>query len=205
MSHIRYATEIFDLQFILDHKAEVHLLKKLIFSLIGLTFNASALDCNQVTEIPSTECEVLVTLYNSTNGDNWTDNNGWLETNTPCSWKGVTCSGGHVSELSLYYNNLSGSIPSELSNLNNLKSLYLYDNQLTGSIPSELGNLSNFTWLHLYSNSLTGLIPSELGNLTHLTFLSLANSDLTGSIPTELGNLSNLTMLFLDGNQLGAN
>jgi len=31
-------------------------------------------DCAAVTEIPSTECEALVALYNSTDGANWSYN-----------------------------------------------------------------------------------------------------------------------------------
>jgi Leucine-rich repeat (LRR) protein len=162
--------------------------------------------CSQVTEIPSTECEALVALYNSTDGDNWTNNSGWLETNTPCSWYKVTCSSGHVSEIDLgwngYSNNLTGSIPSKLGNLSNLQTLSLSSNSLTGSIPSELGNLSNLGYLNLGSNSLTGSIPSELGNLSKLTTLKLYRNDLTGSIPSELSNLSNLQYLSLSSNSL---
>ncbi len=53
---------------------------------------AQSFSCSSVTEIPVTECQELVTLYNSTNGANWTNNTGWLSTNTPCSWYGITCS-----------------------------------------------------------------------------------------------------------------
>jgi Leucine-rich repeat (LRR) protein len=162
--------------------------------------------CSQVTEIPSTECEALVALYNSTDGDNWTNNSGWLETNTPCSWYKVTCSSGHVSEIDLgwngYSNNLTGSIPSELGNLSNLRALSLWGNSLTGSIPSELGNLSYLWHLNLGGNSLTGSIPSELGNLSNLWHLNLGGNSLTGSIPSELGNLSNLVYLYLYNNKL---
>ncbi len=47
----------------------------------------------QVTEIPQDEYDALVALYNSTDGDNWTNNSGWLTNNTPSSWFGVTCAG----------------------------------------------------------------------------------------------------------------
>ena len=46
-------------------------------------------DCITVTEIPSGECQALVTLYDGTNGPGWADDSGWLTTNTPCDWYGV--------------------------------------------------------------------------------------------------------------------
>ena len=42
--------------------------------------------CESVTEIPKTECEALVAFYNSTDGEHWKDNEGWLQTATPCDW-----------------------------------------------------------------------------------------------------------------------
>jgi Leucine-rich repeat (LRR) protein len=159
-------------------------------------------DCAVVTEIPSVECEALVALYNSTGGVNWRNNDGWNETNTPCSWNGVSCSEGHVSKLYLAGNQLTGSIPTELGKLTNLRELNLSDNQLTGSIPTELGKLTNLRELRLSRNQLTGSIPTELGNLSNLEFLSLYENDLAGSIPSELGNLSNLEFLSLHGNDL---
>jgi len=161
-------------------------------------------NCAAVTEIPLTECETLVAIYNSTDGDNWNNHTGWNVTNTPCSWDRVTCNGEHVSILSLYSNKLTGSIPSELGNLTNLSWLFLDNNKLTGSIPSELGNLTNLTALFLENNKLTGSIPSELGNLTNLTALSLHYNKLCGEIPVELKNLSNIFNLQLDNNHLTA-
>jgi Leucine-rich repeat (LRR) protein len=162
----------------------------------------AATDCAAVTEIPSTECDALVTLYNSTDGDDWTRNSGWLENNTPCSWYGVTCGGGQVSELSLDWNKLTGTIPSQLGNLTNLTELDLGRNSLTGTIPSQLGNLTNLEFLYLNSNGLTGTIPSQLGNLTNLEILYLSGNELTGTIPSQLGNLTNLESLYLSLNSL---
>ena len=158
--------------------------------------------CDSVTEIPLLECQALVALYNSTNGAGWTNRNGWLATNTPCSWYGVSCSAGHVDVLHLWSNHLSGSIPSELGNLANLQDLSLWGNQLSGSIPPQLGNLANLQALVLSSNQLSGSIPPELGNLANLQGLFLDNNQLSGSIPSDLGNLYHLELLRLGFNQL---
>jgi len=166
------------------------------------TPTAGIFSCDDVTEIPQGECEALVALYNSTNGANWNNNDGWLVTNTPCSWYGVSCASGHVTSLDLASNQLSGSIPPELGNLTNLQYLSLGGNQLSGSIPPELGNLTNLQGLYLYDNQLSGSIPPQLGNLTNLKELYLVDNQLSGSIPPQLGNLANLQELYLDDNQL---
>jgi len=76
--------------------------------------------CGSVTEIPSSECDALVSLYNSTNGQKWKDNKGWLETTTPCSWHGVSCRSGNVTRLDLSANHLDGVIPSALGNFSDM-------------------------------------------------------------------------------------
>lgn len=159
-------------------------------------------DCGTVTDVPQTECEALVALYNSTNGAGWTISTNWLVTPTVDDWYRVGVEGGHVASIGLYSNNLNGSIPPELGNLTNLMSLKLYSNQLIGSIPYELGNLPSLVVLYLHYNQLSGPIPPELGNLTNLTTLSLYSNQLSGSIPPQLGNLTNLVELRLNGNYL---
>lgn len=151
----------------------------------------------------SPDRDVLIALYDVTNGENWTNNTNWC-TNAPLSeWYGVsTDSEGRVIDLRLYGNNLVGSIPAVLGNLSNLENLYLMDNQLTGDIPAELGNLSQLEDLNLQINQLIGSIPIELGNLSNLRSLYLSDNQLTGNIPVELGNLSQLENLNLQTNQL---
>jgi Leucine-rich repeat (LRR) protein len=186
----------------------------LVFVIAGNTFSvpvqsvsaqplfAAFTNCAAVTGIPPAECEVLEALYNDTGGASWTNHTGWLDTDTPCSWYGVTCTNGHVRKLELNNNELTGPIPPELGDLSNLTELQLYNNQLTGSIPPELGDLSNLTDLWLGFNQLSGSVPAELGNLTNLIFLWLSSNQFTGTIPPELGDLSNLQYLFLDRNKL---
>ncbi|MBW2733625.1 MAG: hypothetical protein JRH20_14650 [Deltaproteobacteria bacterium] len=159
--------------------------------------------CQTQTEIPVAECQILVTLYNETNGNSWTDASGWLATATPCSWNGVTCDAGHVSHIGLNYNVLTGNIPPELGNLVHLTHLSLTGNQLTGPIPPELGNLMNLTSLRLYINELSGSIPPEIGHLSKLIDLHLySNTALGGTLPAEMGNLNDLETFIVVGNNV---
>jgi len=150
----------------------------------GSSLAAVSFDCTAVAEIPQAECEALVSLYNSTGGPNWTNSTDWLVTNTPCTWFGVTCAGGHVSDLNLRGNQLTGSIPLELSGLASLLSLDLALNQLTGAIPPGLSGLASLQALNLSYNQLTGSIPSELGGLASLQELDLTYNQVAGSIPS---------------------
>jgi hypothetical protein len=167
--------------------------------------------------IPAVERDALIALYNSSDGDNWNNNNGWKTPplasdgfampGTECAWFGVTCDEGNttVTRLDLTMNHLVGEIPTELSNLHNLMVLNLSRNSLTGHLPPEIGSLSNLTHLYLDSTNIDGTIPPELGNLSNLTFLELGWSQYTGTIPPELGNLTNLLHLRLAQNKLTGN
>ncbi|NIN35065.1 MAG: hypothetical protein GTN53_27735, partial [Candidatus Aminicenantes bacterium] len=107
----------------------------------------------------------------------------------------------NLTILSLYGNQLTGSIPAWLNNLTNLNALVLSSNQLSGGIP-DLSNLTQLSQLNLSDNQLTGAIPQEIGNLNALQYLFLHNNQLSGNIPSELGNLTALKQLYLHGNQL---
>lgn len=178
------------------------------FSIGGLLCTSEQVElanfsCDTVSEIPQSECDALVAIYENTRGDDyWINNNGWLETNTPCSWRGVTCAEGHVSSMYLSGNGLYGQIPPEIGDLSQLKGLNLALNQLRGEIPPEIGNLSQLRSLNFAGNQLSGEIPNEIGNLTTLTRLSLGSNSLEGDIPAELGSLSNLKNLQLQRNNI---
>ncbi|MEJ2627816.1 MAG: choice-of-anchor D domain-containing protein, partial [bacterium] len=116
---------------------------------------------------------VLVALYDSTDGDNWTNNANWLSQPVE-TWYGVTVSNKHVTALELNDNNLTGTLPQEMENLDKLKKLTLNGNRLTGSIPTNLINLTNlindscdFRWNGLYTDNkklLTFLNEKQEGN-----------------------------------------
>jgi hypothetical protein len=89
------------------------------------TQSVTSFDCATAqTGIPVSECEALVALYTSTNGDNWIRKDNWMDPSKPASiWHGVNVSNGSVTKLNLSYNKLTGSIPLEITNLVNLKYL----------------------------------------------------------------------------------
>ena len=152
---------------------------------------------------PPSDREVLVALYEATDGPNWATADNWLTAAPLGDWNGVrTDARGRVTELDLGGNELTGLIPPELGSLTGLTSLRLSFNNLTGPIPPQLGNLASLEWLGLGDNELTGPIPPELGSLTGLTRLRLSYNNLTGPIPPELSNLSALEALLLDNNNL---
>ena len=152
---------------------------------------------------PLTDRDILVALYEATDGPNWTESDGWMTDEPLGEWYGVRGDAqGRVISLFLDENGLTGEIPAELGQLSQLQTLALGDNQLTGPIPPGLGNLSNLRVLALNKNELAGPIPAELGQLSQLQWLDLGDSQLTGPIPPELGQLSQLQWLDLGDSQL---
>lgn len=145
----------------------------------------------------------LVALYNATDGPNWNNNENWLSAPVK-SWFGIngfTPDGCNVTIIKLDDNNLSGSLPIEIGNLPELKTLNLNENQLTGTIPNLFEQLSKLSYLNLGSNQLTGEIPIGLCNLFKLNTLNLSNNQLSGAVPTQTGNLTELSYLNLNGNE----
>jgi hypothetical protein len=157
-----------------------------------------------VSDIPQSEKKALLDLYNSTNGDNWTNKTGW-DFNTPVTsaWYGVDVSSdNHVVNLIMLDNNLQGPLPESIGNLTQLRLLSLGTNKITGRIPTSIANLSNLIHINLYNNQLTGGIPFENVNLPNLKIIGLFNNKLNGAIPANIGNLQSLEYLLLSYNEL---
>ena len=75
-----------------------------------------------------TETAALIALFRATDGDNWDDNANWLSAASIGEWAGVTTnSSGSVTELDLSDNNLTGTLPPDLAELDDLEVLLLHD------------------------------------------------------------------------------
>ena len=119
-------------------------------------------------------------------------------------WEGITISGSprRVISLALLSRGLTGRLPSQLGELDELSSLHLYDNNLSGSIPSSFGSLTQLQILILDNNSVSGAIPSAIGDMSSLHYVSLKGNMISGDIPPELSMLEELTVVDLKDNKL---
>ena len=92
----------------------------------------------------ATDRAALMALYNSTGGASWWVNTNWGTDQPLSEWRGLwTHSDGRVAELNLNGNNLVGTLPAALGNLDQMYWLHLEDNQWSGSIPASLGDLTS--------------------------------------------------------------
>lgn len=193
---------------------------------IGCSDDEDSCDnCGEVNVERMNDSLVLVDLYNSTDGSNWT--NRWDLSMGMGTWGGITLkANGTVDRIELQENNLvgtipssiitltdptvleirfsdlSGELPSGLDQLKNLKTLRLNGLGLTGSIPQELTNLQNIEILQLSRNNLTGNIPDGFGALANMDYLDLAENNLTGGIPADFGNFTNVFGITVSQNDL---
>lgn len=128
----------------------------------------------------------LVDLYNSTNGPGWINHTNWLTTKPVPTWFGVGTSYNdsiHVNMVWLSNNNLVGTIPASLGNLDGvLPTIILSNNRLSGSLPASLANLATGAWftLQLDHNFLSGSIPN-MGTSLGSVFLDISYNNFTFS------------------------
>jgi hypothetical protein len=126
----------------------------------------------------------LVTLFNSTEGSNWTNKTNWLSSQPISTWYGVTVG--------------SKGIKDDFNDTTSVIKLDLSDNNLSGTIPKEIGNMTALETLNLDNNHLIGAIPEAINNLSFLQTLELSDNKLS-DLPTL--TLSSLNTLLINNNE----
>ena len=109
----------------------------------------------------------------------------------------------NLLRLRLIENNLDGSIPQEISLLSTLNILDIDFNNIRGTLVTELGLLTNLFFFSAVGNVLTGTFPSDIGLLTNLEVFDVESNRLTGQIPVSFGNLDALFFFDAGDNLLG--
>ncbi|GMN73565.1 hypothetical protein TIFTF001_055357 [Ficus carica] len=122
-------------------------------------------------------------------------------------------------------NRIYGKIPSSIG-LKSLTFLNMSSNLISGEIPIQIGELEDLQMLGLVNNRISGVIPSLLGNLQKLsnvdllhgsilkeslnlpslsTIFNLANNFLSGALPNAIGFLEKVITIDLSNNLFPGN
>ncbi|XP_023742092.2 receptor-like protein EIX2 isoform X2 [Lactuca sativa] len=92
---------------------------------------------------------------------------------------------GLLKTIDLSSNNLTGTIPLELTSLVELVALNLSKNTLLGEIPWKIGQMGNLSVLDLSRNNLSGGMPSSMSQMNFLGYLDVSYNNLSGRIPSS--------------------
>ncbi|MDW3196736.1 MAG: T9SS type A sorting domain-containing protein [Cytophagales bacterium] len=140
----------------------------------------------------SRDSTALVNLYNALNGTNWPKQDNWLS-GTLDTWQGVVIGEDKVVGLNLSDNNLSGEVPSDLLDIDQIDSLDLSGNALTG-LPV-LTSLSLATKINLSENQLDfGDLEGNESIETLLTYAPQANLTEDSELLVEIGEQAVFTV-----------
>lgn len=164
----------------------------------------------KISAVPQSEKDALQTLYNATNGANWTTKTGWdfstevtsWNITTRTGWFGIIVTDGHITSIILENNNLNNSNVTfpVLSNLPYLETLSLYNNPLLTGPLTNFQYLTSLKYIDLSSCKFTDtLLP--ITPLTKLEKLALSGN-ITGTIPDEIYNFKNLKNISLGNSNL---
>lgn len=170
--------------------------------------------------ISDADRQVLEAFYAATNGDDWTDNTGWLEPGSdPCTWFGVECrfrsdpGRDVVWQLDLSGNNLSGTLDKAIFRIVR-NGLDLSDNAIGGTLEHFPGSPGR---VDLSNNLLTGELPTSTSDPAHYSnwYLDLSGNDFEGEVPSDWqppnwlsladNRLEGTPLSLLDGSQFAAN
>jgi len=89
-----------------------------------------------------------------------------------------------MTGLDLSCNKLTGTIPSQIGDLQQIRALNLSHNHLSGPIPITFFNLTQIESLDLSYNNLSGEIPSQLTKLNFLSTFNVSYNNLSGTPPS---------------------
>ena len=149
----------------------------------------------------STEWNILMDLFQDSNGKQWSIKTNWGSDRPLSDWYGVTLnSKGYVKKIIMHNNNIDGCIPDSIRGLRYLQVLDLRFNCINGCIPEGICELASLTHIHLHGNRLQGEVPQHIGDLNLLKVLDVRSNSLCGDVPQSLSTMKNLWYLGISSN-----
>ncbi|ESQ33428.1 hypothetical protein EUTSA_v10007627mg [Eutrema salsugineum] len=125
----------------------------------------------------------------------------WKKGTDCCSWMGVSCKTGHVTELMIGSGGyLWGTISPSLAKLKHLEAVYFTILKTTGPFPQFLFQLPKLYFIRISGTHLSGPLPANIGAL-RLTDVTIEDNQFTGPIPSSISNWTRLNRLSLASNR----
>ncbi len=152
----------------------------------------------------------LVAIYEALDGRNWKSTatycpgpRCWLHDDTWVrNWFGVEFAGdldSMVTELKLDDEQLVGTLPAEIGDLEFLTHLELQNNAIGFDLPESISELWSLEVLNVSGNLITGY-PAGLYDLPFLEVVDLSDNALGGRLPEGFASMRVLKYLYLSGN-----
>ncbi|MEQ8525985.1 T9SS type A sorting domain-containing protein [Gracilimonas sp.] len=159
----------------------------------------------------------LVAYYESTNGDQWIDNSGWLTEAPVYSWVGIeevanVAGDGEpadwrVTVIDMPRNNMTvpGPLPADLEDLEFLEDFKADVNLHIGGLPPEIANLNRLQFLLVRTNLFTGEVDwNAFSQMESMQQFRIRQNYFSGPLPQTLGGNGSwpaLTRFYVDDNR----
>jgi hypothetical protein len=127
---------------------------------------------------------ILKSIFRATGGEQWTNNTFWATDAPICSWAGISCNGDKqdddgVEKIELSFNNMMGTLPSQVWSLSSLRELHLTGNKglfvSFQGLSNDAASLEKLYLTQVHVQSLVGVSQAP-----KLTELYVAQCGLTG-------------------------
>jgi hypothetical protein len=153
-----------------------------------------------IGQVTTGDSLALVDLYISTNGPDWLVKTNWLSDMPVSTWHGVSLDNGRVYSISLYGNNLTGTLPESIGDLDYMRWIEIANNNIGGELPASIGQLSNLESLSLHDNEFSGSLPASMSGMHSLKDLLASSNLFAGNFPEIVFDLTTLERLEIGGN-----
>ncbi len=171
-----------------------------VLAALTVCFSTTAIAQENYTGINEQDSLALVAYYESTNGDQWVDNSGWLTDNPVGSWVGIEEVANVAGEgepedwrvivIDMPRNNMTvpGPLPAQLADLEFLEDFKADVNLHIGSLPVELANLERLQFLLVRTNLFTGEVDwDSFGQMPVMEQFRIRQNYFSGPLPQVLG------------------
>jgi hypothetical protein len=127
----------------------------------------------------------------------------WLSEEHECIWAGVFCDeNDYIAAIELPGQEMTGTLPDEISDLVYLQSITLDWNGFYGTLPASWAKNKHLLNIEIHYNFISGGIPEEWYGSQGLQRMNVGGNMLTSTVSSAVGKLDALKGFFVMENQM---